>query len=230
MRPQHLAAAAMTAAATLAVAGFTALGSLFDYPAILKEPTADVVGAYAAHQGSISAWFGVLALGALMLVPMAIGVARLAADARRGRVVVAVGIAAAGVQAIGLSRWFLLVPSISADAQVAATRADALNRFEAVHLWLGTVLGETVGYVLTATLTVLVVRALPAGLLPTWVSRLGLACALLVATGVAAPFLHVATLTNFLGYVGWSAWLLVTAGVLTFSAAGRRAVATAVPA
>ena len=40
------AAVAMAGAASLAIAGFTALGSVFDYPEILKSPTAEILGAY----------------------------------------------------------------------------------------------------------------------------------------------------------------------------------------
>ena len=42
----RLAAAAMAGAATLAIAGFTALGSIFDYPKILKEPTAEILAQF----------------------------------------------------------------------------------------------------------------------------------------------------------------------------------------
>ena len=37
------AAASMTGAAVLAIAGFTALGSIFNYPDILKEPTSVIL-------------------------------------------------------------------------------------------------------------------------------------------------------------------------------------------
>jgi hypothetical protein len=40
---RRVAAAAIAAAALLAIAGFTALGSVFEYPQILKEPTADIL-------------------------------------------------------------------------------------------------------------------------------------------------------------------------------------------
>jgi hypothetical protein len=39
----EVAAATMAAAALLAIAGFTALGSVFEYPQILKSPTADIL-------------------------------------------------------------------------------------------------------------------------------------------------------------------------------------------
>ena len=61
------------------------------------------------------------------------------------------------MQVIGLSRWVLFVPRISDDALVPAHTADAHHTFELLHTWLGKALGETIGYALTATFTVLVV-------------------------------------------------------------------------
>ena len=39
----RLAGAALALAAALAIAGFTALGSIFEYPQILDEPTGDIL-------------------------------------------------------------------------------------------------------------------------------------------------------------------------------------------
>ena len=123
-----------------------------------------------------------------------------------------IGVAAAVVQVVGLSRWVLLIPGVSADALDPATAAAAVDRFTGLHFWLGTIVGETVGYALTATFTVLVVRAVAA---PTWVRILGYASAGLIATGVIIPLgVGVASLTNFAGYVLWCLWLIVMAVVL----------------
>ena len=226
MRPQYLAAAAMTGAAALAIAGFTALGSIFEYPQILQESTGHILESYRAHQGAVMAWFGVLAVGAALLFPMAVGLSRMTAHRVSRRAIVTVGAAAAAVQAVGLSRWFLLVPGISRDATDPTRQAAAHRRFETLHLWLGTILGETVGYALTATLTVLAVRAVTRHVSPRWTSWLGYASAALVATGVLVPLgVHAATLTNFAGYVAWSLWLLATAAVLL-----RRPTVASVPA
>ena len=50
----------MIGAAALATAGFTGLGAAFDYPAILDEPTAEILDAYRAHQTAVSLWFAAL--------------------------------------------------------------------------------------------------------------------------------------------------------------------------
>ena len=60
----------------------------------------------------------------------------------------------------------LLVPGLSDDATDPARAADAHRTFELLHTWLGTILGETIGYALTSTFTVLVAFALTRGLAP----------------------------------------------------------------
>jgi hypothetical protein len=200
-RTRRLAAACLASAAGLAIAGFTALGSVFDYPQILAEPTGDILARYGAHRAAVSGWFLVLVVGAALLAPAGVLLGRLAGG-RLGRWTAGVGIAAAVVQAVGLSRWVLVVPWLPADAGGRRT-------FELLHTWLGQVLGETVGYALTATFTVLVVVGLARAGAARWLRWLGAASAVLVATGVLIPAgLDAASLTNFAGYVLWCGWLL----------------------
>ena len=61
---RRFAATGMIGAAALATAGFTGLGAVFDYPAILDEPTAEILDAYRAHQTAVSLWFAALVLAA----------------------------------------------------------------------------------------------------------------------------------------------------------------------
>ena len=114
---------------------------------------------------------------AAMLAPAGILLGRLAG--RLGRWTAIVGVAAATVQVIGLSRWVLFVPGLSEDGS-----ADVRHTFELLHTWLGVALGETLGYALTATFTVLVVVGLARRGAPAWLVRLGYASAALIATGV----------------------------------------------
>ena len=106
---QRLAAAGMAGAAGLAIAGFTALGSIFDYPKILEEPTAEILTLFRENQGAISAWFLVLAISAGLLAPVGLLLGRLAGG-KLGRWIAGIGVAAATVQVIGLSRWVLVIP------------------------------------------------------------------------------------------------------------------------
>ena len=135
------------------------LGSVFQYPQILEEPTSDILALFRAHQGAVTGWFLVLVVSAALMAPAGVFLGRLVGGTL-GRWIAGVGVAAATVQVIGLQRWVTLVPGISDDALDPARRADAEDRFELLHTVLGKVIGETIGYALTATFTVLVVVAL----------------------------------------------------------------------
>jgi hypothetical protein len=193
-------------AAVLANVAFTALGSIFNYPDVLDEPAGDVLASFREHEGAVSAWFTVLALSGALLAPIAVGVGRLS-SARAMRIAVWVGISAAVVQVIGLLRWPILVPGYASagDRDAFTTASDIL----------GTALGETLGYALTALWTVLVIAALGRRFAGRWFAALGVASASLVFVGVFSPLgLPVIDTANFFGYVLWSLWLIAFGVVL----------------
>src|SRR4051812_29446899 len=177
----RLAGAALALASLLAIAGFTVLGSVFEYPQILDEPTSDILALFREHQGAVTSWFLVLAVSAALIAPAGIWLGRLAGGTL-GRWIAGIGIAAATVQVIGLQRWVTLVPGISEDALDPTRRGSAEDRFELWHNLLGKAIGETLGYALTATFTVLVVVALRRWVLPRWLALVGYVAAVLIAT------------------------------------------------
>jgi Domain of unknown function (DUF4386) len=185
---------------------FAGLAATFGYPGVLAEPPGRVLAAFAAHEGAVSAWFLVLAAGALALVPGAVLVGRLLPPGPAASLSVHVGVLAGLVQVLGLLRWPYAVPAL---AHAADPRA-AETTFAALHGYLGTGVGETLGYLLTATWTLLVVAALPRP--PRWFALLGAISALAVAAGVLTPLgVPGADQVNFAGYVAWSAWVLALA-------------------
>jgi hypothetical protein len=216
----------LIAAAVLTNVAFTALGAIFNYPDVLGEPPDDILVAFRASQTAVVAWFTVLALSAALFAPIAVGVGQLSARVAM-RAAVPVGIAAAVVQVIGLSRWPLLVPGFAADAASAepAVAAAARDSFVLAHRLLGTIMGETLGYLLTAAWTVLVLVALDRRFAPRWFTVLGVVAAVLILTGVL-PALPVSGVDlNFIGYVLWSVWLVVFA-ILILRRARPRAAET----
>ena len=209
----RLTAALLVAAAVLTNGAFTVLGSVFNYPDVLQEPVEDVLAAFRASQTTIVGWFAVMALSAAMLIPIAIGVGRLSGS-RAMRVAVPVGIAAAAVQVIGLARWPLLVPGYAANAASPdpVIAAAARDSFLLAHHILGAVVGETLGYLLTAAWTVLVLVALNRQLAGRWFTILGAGSAVLILAGVLTPLqLPLVDTANFVGYIAWSLWLVVFA-------------------
>jgi hypothetical protein len=203
---RKLTATLLIIAAVLTNIAFTALGSIFDYPDILKKPTGEILAAFTASQGAVMGWFVVLALSAALFAPIAIGVGRLATN-RLMRIAVPVGIAAAVVQVVGLLRWPLLVPGYASTGDVST--------FETVHRVLGTLIGETFGYALTAAWTLLVLFALGRSFAGVWFVALGVIAAVLVLAGVLSPLgVPGVDFANFLGYVLWSIWLVAFAVLL----------------
>ena len=201
MTTRRTAVLLVTAAALTNVA-FTMLGTIFDYPDVLKKPVTEILSAFRADQGAIVTWFTVLALSAALFAPIAVGVGRLSARPAM-RVAVWTGVAAAVVQVVGLARWPLLVPGYAAR--------DDLDSFETAHHVLGTLIGETFGYALTAAWTLLVLVALGRAFTELWFVLLGGASAVLIALGVLSPL----GLPGVdLGYVLWSLWLVAFAVVL----------------
>ena len=207
---RKLTAIALITAALLTNAGFTALGSIFNYPDVLKEPTSEILDRFREHQSSVSVWFVILALSAALFAPIAVGVGKLRSD-RWMKLAVPVGIAAAVVQTIGLARWPLLVPGFASDAAStsAATAADARDHFDTAHTILGTVIGETFGYLLTAAWTLLVVASFGARFTGRLFTALGAVSAAMIVLGVLSPLdLALIDTVNFFGYVLWSVWLI----------------------
>jgi hypothetical protein len=131
------------------------LGSNFEYPAILRSPQGEILSAFAGGGSPlILAWAG-FALAALLLAPVAVGIA--AVTARPGHAysaVAALGVAAAITQAIGLSRWVYAVPGL-ASAWASASgdplaRASIETIFTTLHQFAGVGIGEAIGQSLTA--------------------------------------------------------------------------------
>ena len=211
-----LTAALLMAAAVLTNAAFTVLGSVFNYPDVLKEPTVDILASFRASQGQVTFWFAMMAVSAALFAPIAVGVGRLSAH-RAMRWAVPTGIAAAVVQVIGLSRWPLLVPRFATDAASTdpATAANGRDAFETAHFILGNVIGETLGYIFTAAWTLLVLVALHRTLAGRWFTALGAVSAVLIVAGVLSPLgLPIIDTANFAGYVLWSLWAIVFAVLL----------------
>lgn len=203
-----LVPALIVAAVVSMNAGFAGLGAVFDYPRVLSRPGTEVLASFRMHESAVVAWFSVLVVGALLFVPIALGVGR-RTDSPRMRWAVRAGVAAGVVQAVGLSRWPLLVPGLATRAASEVGSSTAVTEFEFWNRLLGSFVGETLGYSLTAAWTVLVVSVLRREGFPRWFAVLGTTSAALILLGVAAPWqLAGAQQANFAGYVLWSGWML----------------------
>ena len=218
------------AAIALAIAfnlPFSLLASMFEYPAILRRPAGDVLAAF--HAGGpklIFVWYAFM-LTALAMVPMSVALA-LVPQAESRRRAAALGAAIAGslaglAQAIGLSRWVFVVPSLArqhVDPNASElARAQAAHAFEMLNLWGGVAIGEHLGQILTCAWIAFMLAAMigNARLIDRIAQLLGLVAILAIGFGLGdglAVALDVQTrmfrISTVVGYMALTGWLVAT--------------------
>jgi hypothetical protein len=188
---------------------FFLLGRAFDYPTILRQPTAEILRRFQAGGTALKlTWHGFF-LTAVAFVPLVILVGQVLAADVQDRAVVPLattfGVLAAAVQFLGLIRWPYLVPYLARtflDPSSSEATRDAVSVvFQAFHRTLGAAIGEHLGYLFTGL---------------GW-PGIGLGLALMVGSvEFAGPFEEAGwTFAGMLvpiAYIVWSLWL-VAAGV-----------------
>ncbi len=211
---------------------FTLLQIQFEYPDILRQPTADVLAKFqAGGPGLVAVWY-VLTLTAVLFIPIALLTHRLlAAESAASGVWIATafGVVAGLAQTLGFLRWPFLVPHLAqaylAPDASAAQQAAASLVFEAFHRYAGMAVGEHLGYLSTGVWTFLTAAAMVrAPLFGRWLGLIGMVLAAGVLAGLLEPAGVVwAGTVNALSYLAWALWLM-TAGVVLLT---RRAEAPA---
>jgi hypothetical protein len=126
---------------------FTLLARTFDYPDILRRPTAEVLARFAAGGSRlVLIWWG-FAMSAVLLAPAVVLVSASLADA--GPTVLALatatGLLAALVQFLGLVRWPFAVPHLArlaADPAASPATGEAVAvTFQTLNRYLGVAVG-----------------------------------------------------------------------------------------
>ncbi|MGC5222570.1 DUF4386 domain-containing protein [Micromonospora sp. DT81.3] len=205
-------------------AAFAALAAKFDYPDILRKPTAEVLAKFSAGGSAlVLLWWG-FAMTAALLTPLAI----LVSDSLQGAApallfaAAAVGVVASVVQFLGLIRWPFLVPYLareSAKPDTTPARREAIDIvFQSFNRYLGVAVGEHLGFLFTGTWTALVgVAILQSSNVNGWVGVAGIIIGIALALcslEFVGPFeikgwKPAAVATPFV-YIVWSLWLVVT--------------------
>jgi hypothetical protein len=196
---------------------FTLLGQLFEYPDILRQPTADVLAKFAAGGAPLVAVWYALTVTAVGFVPLTLLVHRVLAG--RGApallwVATAFGVIAGLAQTLGFLRWPFLVPHL-AQAYLdpggsEGQRAAAAMVFEAFHRYAGMAVGEHLGYLSTSVWTLLIALVmLRSAVLPRWLGASGAVLAVGIAAGLAEPAgWALGGTINTLSYLVWALWLI----------------------
>lgn len=189
---------------------FARLAARFDYPDILRRPAEEVLARFAEGGAAlILDWYG-LAASALIMVPIALGLALRGAALHPRQVAAAILGSLAGLaQAIGLLRWVFAVPALAALPQADAATFAVLNQ------WGGVAIGEHIGALATAGFLI-AMAPLAGGRIAAALARLSAALmifgageGLMLATRHDGSLFGLAAMVGFLGFSGW----LVLVGV-----------------
>ena len=226
------AAGALLVILPLAFNGFFfLLARRFDYPDILRNPTAEVLRRFQAGGVRLKLlWYGFM-LTAVLLAPLAVLLGQVLARDSLAIVPTAtvVGVLAAAVQFLGLARWPFLVPALARKyhdpASSEATREATVVVFESFHRYLGVAIGECLGYLFTGAWTVLVgVAMLQSSAFEPWLAWPGIAIGLFLVAG-SLEFVGrfeengwiLAGAIVPIAYIAWSLWLVIAGLVLLVS-------------
>ncbi|NJN17598.1 MAG: DUF4386 domain-containing protein [Oscillochloris sp.] len=202
---------------------FTLLQIQFEYPDILRQPTADVLTKFQAGGPQLIAIWYVLTLTAVLFIPLVLLVQRVLADLEAPALLTTAtvfGVVAGLVQALGFLRWPFLVPHLAEayldPAGGEARRAAAAMVFEAFHRYAGMAIGEHLGYLSTSIWTFLfAVLMLRTTLFNRWIAVIGMALALGIAAGLLEPAgWEAAGAINAISYLAWALWLIIVGIVL----------------
>lgn len=212
----------MIAVPLVFTAAFTGLQMTFEYPDILRHPAAEVLTRFAAAGPELHLfWYGMMA-ASLAFIPAAIVIAMhyrktapLAAAMSAG-----FGILAGLVQALGLLRWVIVIPSIAANFTAAgATEVDkavATGLFDFANTYIGMGVGEHLGYLFTALWTVTLAVLFWNRFRLLAIAAIAIAAG--VAVGMLEPFgVEMAGAINSISFTLWAIWALVF-GVVTLVA------------
>ena len=204
-------------------AAFAVLAAKFDYPDVLRRPTADILERFRAGGSPlVLLWWG-FAMTAVLLAPLAVLVSAVLDDADPILLTMGttVGVLAAAVQFLGLSRWPFLVPYLArtmAEPSITPAAKEAVDVvFQSFNRYLGVAVGEHLGFLFTGLWSILVGAAITqSAVLPTWIGIVGIVVGvvlMLCSLEFVGPFepdgwKFAATVTPF-AYIVWSLWLLV---------------------
>lgn len=196
---------------------FFALARIFEYPDILRKPTKHILTQFAAGGKRLVLLWYAFAMTALLAVPMALLLAAVfnPVNPILAAVSAILGSLSGLVQALGLFRWTFIVPMLATEyAQAAANggRRDAIEVvFRAFHQYLGVAVGEHLGYLFTASWSVVIsVLMLSSSLFSPLLAVLGIVASVGILAGLLEPAgWKPAGAINALSYLVWSLWLIL---------------------
>ncbi|MCC7206043.1 MAG: DUF4386 domain-containing protein [Anaerolineae bacterium] len=206
-------------------AAFFSLKRTFDYPAILRRPTENILKRFTEGGPRLIFWWYAFTVSAVLIIPTALFF-QLAFVEQHQYLATSAGIVGALsgiVQAIGHVYWVFLAPSLAkqynAEATTPTSRETVTVVFRAFHQYAGVAIGQHLGYLLTGVWTLLISSMMfSTPIFGAPLAILGIVAALGILAGLFEPAgWKPASAISATGYLVWSVWLFI-AGVMLLRA------------
>ena len=234
MTASRTAGVFLVAVPLIFTAGFTGLQMTFEYPDILRHPAGEVLTRFAAAGADLHVYWYAMMFAALLMIggTISAGLYFWKRDTLLASLSIGAGVLAGLVQALGLLRWVMLVPSLAAmyvaPGATEAQQSMAVGLFDAANHYLGMGVGEHLGYFFTAIWTVLVAA------LVFRTNRIVAISGVVIAAGVAAGMLEpfgvpMTGMIDSISYTLWALWTLIL-GVVVLRGERRTVAAVGQPA
>lgn len=193
---------------------------IFEYPDILRQPTAIILSKFNDGGDSlIWTWFAFAITGIPLLPAYILLGQKLEHKTSLARMATTIGVIGLIVQMIGLLRWTFVVPVLAdtfVSASDEATKAAAIVSFKTIHQFGGVILGEHLGQLFTIAWTVMMtISFAKLKLMPKWVNWLGIISSVIYLLAQAELFATVIKgfpvwdMAGFIGSTLWLVWLII---------------------
>jgi len=201
-------------------ATFAMLGKRFEYPDILRRPTAEILERFRTGGSSLILLWWAFMLSGLLLIAGAVLLGQVLGFGGIVPVATTIGVLAGLLQMLGLLRWVYVVPALArahGDPALGPEQREVHAAvFRALHQYLGVGVGEHLGYLFTGLWSVLIgIGVIQGTAVPTWLGWPGIVIGAGLAIG-SAEFLGpneergwgLAGAAIPVLYIAWSLWLL----------------------
>jgi hypothetical protein len=195
---------------------FFILGSVFEFPDILRQPAAKAFALFHQNQAVIVPTYYVFLVSALLYFPLGVFLKNQWLQETKSAVwldLMYVSAIATGIfQAIGFSRWVIAMPFLSAQYQQGAHLETITVLYEWINRFVGTTVGEHLGFLAMGFWMIALSVAIPN---KPWFKTAGTIIGLLLMLSTlehfGGPTAPIFALVNILANVCWSVWMLVLA-------------------
>jgi len=196
------------------------LGTLFEFPDILREPASYALQLFRQHQSNIVSSYYIFMFSSILYLPLTALIKTNAQIKNFSPLQIGLfqfsGIATAIFQTIGFCRWIILTPFLS-DTYFDTNTTEATKRtieliYETMNHYAGMTIGEHLGFIAMGCWTILLTQLLEG---KRWFRITGqlIGLTLIVATAEQFGGKHAELFgqLNFLANTLWSIWILILA-------------------